>query len=83
MHKVSSRKHLDNSIATRTNDESSVLTPRDVANAFASHCAVGYDVLRAGTFLERPEADAGVMAGGYGFAAVFGKGESGDGGGVG
>ncbi len=41
------------------------------------------DFLAAGAFFQRPEAQAGVVAGGDEFGARGGEGEGGDGGGVG
>lgn len=75
-----SRKHFHNSIATSANNKPAVAAPADVANAFAAHSAVGDNILRADAFLERPETNASVVAGGDGFAAVFGEAKGGDGG---
>lgn len=79
----SPRKNLNNPIPTGADDQSAVLAPRNVADAFAAHGPVADEVLRADALLERPDADAGVVAGGHGLAAVLGEGEGGDGGGVG
>lgn len=68
-------KHLDDTVAARADHESSVAAPADVADAFAPHSPVRYDILGANSLLERPETDAGVVAGGDGFTAVFGEAE--------
>lgn len=75
----SSRKDLDNPIAAGAHDQPAVLTPADAAHALATHGAVADNVLGADALLERPEADAGVMAGGDGLAPVLGQAERGDG----
>lgn len=65
------REDLNNAIATCTDHQPPILTPADAAHAFASHGPVGHDVLRADAFLQAPETDRGVVAGGDGFAAVL------------
>jgi hypothetical protein len=77
------RKNLDDAIAAAANDPPPILAPDDAADALAAHESVAGDFLRAGSFLERPEAEAGVVAGGDEFGARRGEGEGGDGGGVG
>lgn len=78
-----SGKHLDDTVAARTDHESSVAAPADVADTFAPHGPVRYDILCADSLLKGPETDAGVVPGGDGFAAVLGEAERRDGGGVG
>lgn len=70
-----SGKHFDDTVAARANHESSVAAPADVTDAFAPHSPVRYDILSADSLLEGPETDAGVVAGGDGFAAVLGEAE--------
>lgn len=69
--KHSAREDLNNAIAACTDHQSPILTPRDAADAFTSHGSVGDDVLSADAFLQAPETDRGVVAGGDGFAAVL------------
>lgn len=78
-----SREHLDHTIATGRDDKAAVLAPHDAAHAFATHDAGRRDLLRANAFVERPEADRSVVAGRYGFAAIFADRKGGDGRGVG
>ena len=75
-------ENLDHPISAAADNPPSVLAPHDRTNTFSAHEAVAGDFLRAAPLLERPEAKAGVMASGDEFAAVGGKGEGGDGGGV-
>lgn len=77
------RKDLDDAITAAADDPPPILAPDDAADALAAHETVAGDFLRAGSFLERPEAEAGVVAGGDEFGARGGEGEGGDGGGVG
>lgn len=79
---ASSRKDLHHPIPTRRNDEPTILAPLNIAHALTAHRAMRHDFLRANALLQRPEADAGVVAGRHGFAAVFGEREGGDGRGV-
>jgi hypothetical protein len=78
-----SSKDLDNTITTRTHDESSIAAPADIADPFAPHRPMRHNVLGAYPLLERPETYAGIVSRGDGFAAVFGKAERRDGGRVG
>jgi hypothetical protein len=58
-----STEHLDDPIAACADDPSAILAPDDAADAFAAHDTVACDFLCTGAFFERPEPQAGIVAG--------------------
>lgn len=65
------REHLHDTITSRADNEAAVLAPHDGTHAFSTHDAMAGYHLCADTLLQAPEADAGIVAGGDGFATVF------------
>ena len=65
------REHLDDTIATGTDNKTAILAPNNAADALAAHNAMTRNHLRADALLEAPEANASVVTGGDSFAAVL------------
>jgi len=77
------RKDLHHPIPAATYNPAAILAPHDSTDPFSSHKSMAREFLDATPLFEAPEPEAGVVAGGDEFPAVRGKGEGGDGGGVG